>query len=340
MKRIILTIMIVQGVLSAQSPFSGEVDSLILKGIDLTLESRFDSAMIVFRQVVDKTPDHPVGQFYLAATLQSEMMDYETNRFEDAFYQHIDSALTIGKHLLDQGDESAWTHFYMGSAYSYKGLYQVKAGSYVPGFISANKGIGHLKTAMKLDSTLYDAYLGVGSYQYWSGRLSKYLRWLPFISDAREEGLHNIRLAIEKGTFSKWVSINSLAWIEFDREEYAESLRLFRAGLEPYPTSRFFLWGLGSCLYKMKRYRDAIPVYEGLLDSVLTGKIYSGYNDAECRLRLATSYFAMGDYSGSLEMCDAILSLDVDDETQGRIKDHMKEAEKIRERCLEEMDLE
>lgn len=340
MKRFILIIFILHGALFAQSPFSETVDSLILKGIDLTLESRFDSAMAVFLLVYEKTPDHPVGLFYMAATRQSEMMDYETDRYEDEFYQYIDSALVIGKRSLDQGDSSAWTHFYVGSAYSYKGLYQVKAGSYVSGFVSANKGIGHLKKAMKQDSTLYDAYLGVGNYQYWSGRLSKYLRWLPFIRDEREEGIQNVHLAIEKGAFSKWVSINSLAWIEYDREEYAEALHLFRLGLEPYPDSRFFIWGVGSCLFKIKRWRDAIEIYDRLLDSVLKGKIYSGYNEAECRLRLADSYFALGQFPQALQECEKIKSLNVDERTAKRIEDHKKEASKIREKCLEEMERE
>jgi tetratricopeptide (TPR) repeat protein len=337
MKRFVFAFLFFYGAVFAQSPFSDAVDSLILKGIDLTLESRFDSALAVFRSVQMETPDHPVGLFYQAATLQSEMMDYETDRYENEFYQYIDSALVIGERRLDQGDSSSWTHFYVGSAYSYKGLYQVKSGAYVPGFISANKGVGHLRKAMKQDSTLYDAYLGVGNYQYWSGRLSKYLRWLPFIRDERDEGIRNIHLAIEKGAFSKWVSINSLAWIEYDREEYAEALRLFRLGLEPYPESRFFLWGAGSCLFRIKRWQDAVEIYEGLLDSVLYGKIYSGYNEAECRLRLAGSYFGLGDYEKSLRECDAILSLKPDEKTGKRIRDHRKEALKIREQCLEEM---
>lgn len=320
--------------LFGQSPFSAEVDSLILKGIDLTMQSRFDSALTVFRDVRNRTPGHPVGPFYLAATLQSEMMDYETDRFEDAFYQHIDSALAAGKRLLDGGDTSAWTHFYTGSAYSYKGLVQVKSGSYVSGFISAHKGIGHLKDAMEQDSTLYDAYLGVGSYQYWSGRLSKYLRWLPFIRDEREEGVRNIRLAIEKGTFSKWVSINSLAWIEYDREEYAEALRLFRMGLEPYPESRFFLWGVGSCLFRIKRWRDAIDIYERLLDSVLNAKIVSGYNVAECRLRLAASHYGLGDCGRALRECEMLLALTADERTEKRIEGHREEARRIQKQCL------
>lgn len=323
------------GLLFGQSPFSGAVDSLILRGIDLTLESRFDSALAVFHEVSRRTPEHPVGPFYLAATLQSEMMDYETDRFEEAFYQYIDSALVAGERLLDQGDSDAWTHFYMGSAFSYKGLYQVKSGSYVPGFISAHKGIGHLKNAMQLDSTLYDACLGVGNYQYWSGRFYKYLRWLPFIRDERESGIENIRLAIEKGTFSRWVSINSLAWIEYDREEYAEALRLFRMGLEPYPDSRFFLWGVGSCLFRIKRWRDAIEIYEVLLDSVLNGKIYSGYNEAECRLRLAESHYELGHYAQALRECEILLSLAVDEQTQKRIGSHREAAIRIQKTCQE-----
>ena len=70
---------------AGQSPFSTEVDSLILAGIDQIYACRFDSAMTFFLDVTDIHPDLCVGYFYQAVTLQTMMMDTESNLMEDEF---------------------------------------------------------------------------------------------------------------------------------------------------------------------------------------------------------------------------------------------------------------
>ena len=74
---------------SGQTPFSGKMDSLILKGMDYTINTQFDSAMITYQEVIDLYPEHLVGLFYQATALQSKMMDYETNEWEDLFFEKI-----------------------------------------------------------------------------------------------------------------------------------------------------------------------------------------------------------------------------------------------------------
>lgn len=318
---------------AGQSPFSSEVDSLILRGIDLTFTSQFDSALATFQMVSDRHLGHLMGYFYQAATLQSKMMDYETDMWEEEFYRLIDKAIRLGNKQLEEGDTDAWTYFYLGSSHIYKGFYKAKNRRGIfSGIKNARKGLGYLKQAVQKDSTLYDAYMGIGNYQYWS---SKYLRWLPWIRDARDEGVLLVILSVNRGTFSYWMGINSLAWIEYDRKRYAKALQHFLNGLEHYPGSRFFLWGTADTYYKMGIFDKAAEIYEGLLHSIQNGLLNNGFNEVMCRFKLVKTYFDHGQYEEALNHCMAIIDIEVEPKIAKRIKGRLKETKGFRKKCIE-----
>ena len=337
MKRLIFSFffcLVISTEILAQSPFSPEVDTLILKGIDQTFFCKFDSALLTFQKIIDRYPDDLVGYFYQAATLQSEMMHYETDIWGKDFDQLIEKAISLGKEEIANGNNDPWTYFYLGSSFSYKGLYQAKTGSYISGFMSARKGLNYLKKAVEEDSTLYDAYLGLGTYKYWAGRFYKYLKWLPWIRDEREEGVRMVKYSVEKGTFSHWVGINSLAWIEYDRKNYWSALLLFQKGLRRYPGSPFFLWGVADSYYRLGYFVKAIEVYKKLLKIILDAPLNNGYNEIECRLKLGMSYYALGEYQNALAQYNTILGRKTEKKVAGRLKKHYRLAKEYKKQCL------
>jgi tetratricopeptide (TPR) repeat protein len=293
--------------LRAQSP-----DSLLLPGIRLTLVCDFDGALAVFRAYEKKHPHDPAGPFYVAATLQSAMMDAESDRHEKEFLKEVNSAIRMGDSLLAAGHGDARLYFHLGNAWSYKGLYEAKAGGLATGVLHAHRGVKYLEQALAADSLYEDARLGVGNYKYWSGRYYKYLRWLPWIRDERELGVRLVRRVIDKGTLSRWVGMSSLGWIEYDRKNYQEGLRLFRQGLAMFPDSRFFLWGEADCLFANGDYGQAAGRYENLLASILGDEGQSGYNEAECRFKLMKAYDALGRQAAAETQARAVLTMKTD----------------------------
>lgn len=330
----ILFILICRLPVFSQSPFSSRIDSLVLKGFDYTFNTQFDSAMYLYQQITEQYPEHPIGYFYQAATLQSQMLDEESNTYEDLFYEKVDQAIEIGERQLEKDPEDPWLLFFVGSAKSYRGLYQYESGQIVKGFISAKEGLSYFRKTVKMDTSLYDAYLGLGNFKYWSGRYYKYLRFLPWIRDERDLGIEMIETSVNKGTFSYWVGINSLGWIELDRSNYDRALELFKLGLDKYPKSRFYLWGLGSTYLQQGDFIQALITYKKILDSILEDN-QNGYNEAECRLHMANCYQALGYDREVILQCDAILKLKVEETIEDRIKEHRKKAKKYKQQSLE-----
>ncbi len=336
MKDIRLTVCILllfTGTVVGQSSFSADVDSLILRGMDLTYACQFHEAYETFQQIVDQHPDHLMGYFYLAAVQQSRMMDYETDLWEDEFFTLIDRAIELGERRIEDDNPDAWTCFYLGSSYSFKGLYLSRTGSLLSAFNCARKGQKYLHQAVEMDTILYDTYLLIGSYKYWSGRFYKYFSWLPWISDEREEGVRMVRLCLDRSRFSYWMTLNSLAWIEYDREQYAEAAVLFRRGLEEYPQSRFFLWGLADTNFKLKRFQEAAAQYEDLLEEIRSAVLNNGYNETVCRFKLVKTYMAVKQYAEALAHCQAILSLDMDPRIARRVEDRIEETRRFEKKC-------
>jgi len=185
-----------------------------------------------------------------------------------------------------------------------------------------------LEKAVERDSTLYDAYLLLGAYQYWSGRFSKYFKWLPFVHDKRDDSISMLQQAIEKSAFSQWPGIENLAWIEYDRENYAKALALFRKGLMKFPQSRFFLWGTADASFRLGDFTRAAFIYESLLRTLSELPINNGYNEIVCRFKLVKTYHESRQYEKALRHCQKILNKKLEPKIQKRVRDRREETAK------------
>jgi len=318
-----------------QESINSRPDSLIDEGIRRTLLCEFDSAMAVFQKITDENPGNPAGPFYLAATLQSKMMDFETDEWAAEFYRQIDRVIRMTEAKIKAGDRDPSLYEYLGSAYSYRGLFEAKQGRLVRGVLHAHKGVGYLEEALKLDSSMVDVCAGIGNYKYWAGHFYKYLKWLPFISDEREAGIRLIRLTLERGRRSRWIGVNSLGWIEFDRKKFKAGLELFESGLREFPASRFFLWGAADCAFGMEDYPLATDLYSQLLSSIQSSGGRNGYNEAECRFKMMKAFAALGEDEKAALQAGAILELKIPSmAVESKIRKHRKAARE----CLERLE--
>ncbi|RMG61384.1 MAG: hypothetical protein D6715_13745, partial [Calditrichaeota bacterium] len=79
-------------------------------------------AIGLFSRLIAQYPNHPMGYFFRAATLQTLMRDYRTRQFEARFQADLDSAIRIGERLKQQFPQDEWIYFYLGGAYGFRGL--------------------------------------------------------------------------------------------------------------------------------------------------------------------------------------------------------------------------
>jgi len=312
-------------------------DQLIRQGIRRAILQDFEGAFSAFEQLQRHFPTHPAGYFYQAATLQSQMLDYEEDFSEEEFLRQIRRTISLCDSLIRQNPRDARAYFYKGGALSYLGLHWSRKKRWFSAFRSALKGVHNLEKAVELDSTLYDAYLGIGTFKYWRSRLTRFLTWLPFVSDERQKGIRLIQKAIRGGRYSQAAAINELVWIYLDQGRWKEAIEWSKRGLQDYPGSRFFLWPLAEAYFRSGRYREAIQTYQEILDSWATEIYNNGYNDLICYLRIAVSYLNLGQYQRVIDSCKKAFELKLAKTVQKRARKKLTFLRKLEARARELM---
>lgn len=312
---------------SGQELISSRTDSLIQQGIRLSIQQSYPQAIATFSAMEDEMLESPVGYFFHAAVLQSRMMDYEVYDQEKEFLDLITHTVDLSKSYLKKNRKDAWGYFFLGGGYAYLAFYQAKQKKWVEAFQNGRSSVRALESALRADSTLYDAYFGLGTYKYYRSKFSRYFAWLPFVGDERAEGIQMIRTAIAKSRYSRYSAINSLGWIALDEGNYEEGWRTLNVALQEFPESRVFLWCAAKLAAKLGRWPDAIGFYQKTLSSLKAKGVLSPYNELICRKNLHHLYIEMGDFTQAKAECEQIHRIVFDSSSQKRSAAILKEIE-------------
>ena len=288
---------------SAQGKLDPSLDTSVAKGIDFILQQEYGRADSVFCDVCIRYPQHPAGYLYRAAVMQAYTVDFDVPIEREKF----DSLLERGRNAASH-ESWPWHEYFLGTADSYEAYERIESGEWLNGVRKGMASVSKYEELVEKDSSLYDAYVGIGTYYYWSSRKTAFLRWLPFIKDNRELGIKILRIGAERSEYNRFTAMSALVSIYLDAENYQQAEEWSRRGLNFYPKNRIFLWGLATALDRQRQYFDAVPAYKNLLEKILHARAPHPYNEIVCRLNLVKSMLAVGDTTTFKGHLDKILS--------------------------------
>ncbi len=100
------------------------------------------------------------------------------------------------------------------------------------------------------------------------------LSFLPFVSDNREEYLKILERGVDRSEFFWALYATSLAWMYYDRAEYAKALDVVERSLAKAAKNPVFLQMKADMLFKLERLAEAAKIYEESASDYLkrTGK--------------------------------------------------------------------
>lgn len=338
MVRIVLVVLGLIGVGSASGAsgsdapfFTPALDSLISVAVEKTINQEYDSALADVRSIEARFPESPVGPFFRAAVLHSMMIDYENYDEEPEFKRAVDLTLARSKKWLRRPETAAWGNFFMGAGLAYLAFYYGKQMQIVQAFRTGLSSISALERALAADSTLYDAYLGLGVYKYYRSKYARFLSWLPFVADEREEGIRMVYVATDKGKFSRYAATNTLIWLLLDEKRFDEAYRLAHNAAATYPNSRFFMWTAAATERYLGRWDAALQRYQAILDSFQKEGRLAPYNEVVIRARLAESYHHLGDWLESNTQCHRALAVPLTKAEKRRAQKYLRKLEELSE---------
>jgi len=283
---------------------------LVLRGEEFLLNGRWDDAYRLYDELGDRSPGNPAVYLFRAAVLQAEMTDREENIHGRRFSASCDSTESaVRSHLRDcSAIDSALCYLFLGHQYAYRSLYEGRFGSKLAAFRNGRKARKAYAQGLRVDSTLYDLYLGLGLYHYWKSVRAGILKTAGIFKDERDRGLGEISLAADSACFSRTAARSALIWVMINEKRYDSAISICRAMLEQFSQSNTFYWPLAEALFRSEQYSAAIENYSIIFDRLVQSP-GNYYNILECAYYLHRAYRELDREDKAAEVSDYVRSV-------------------------------
>ncbi|MFO7446902.1 MAG: tetratricopeptide repeat protein, partial [Ignavibacteriaceae bacterium] len=181
-------------------------DAVVTKGLEYCYHFKWDKAEDTFRSIIEKHPDSPEGYHYLSSVYFWYYLSSNDEADLKNFKKYSDLAIDKAKELLEENENNAELLYLLGSNYNYRTVAFAKAENYLDAVWAAQKSESYLSDCLESDSSLIDAYLGLGLYNFAVANIPSGFRWalnLAGISGEESTGLRYIKIAADKGKLAR-----------------------------------------------------------------------------------------------------------------------------------------
>ena len=170
----------------------------------------FDRAEAEVKEIVLLDPDSPAGYFALAALAwwrysQDFDMQGGFKEAEEEFFDRSEKAIELSKRMVKERRDLDQAYFFMGSAYGLQGRWYAVQRAWWRAYTHGKKGRKYLKKCVQTNPAVYDAYLGLGIFDYYAATLPGALGLGAklFAGGDRARGMDYVRTVRDKGRFFK-----------------------------------------------------------------------------------------------------------------------------------------
>jgi tetratricopeptide (TPR) repeat protein len=291
------------------SLFWEPLDSLIIKGLEFSFAEKYKEADFYFDLAIRNYPESPIGYLYKAGLLDLYMIDFETDVYENRFYELLDRAIEKSQGIRNKGKFDSVTlalsYFSEGSAYAYKALRKGRNKEYLAALNSGLKSIELLRKCIEIDSTIYDAYLPLGVFEFAMTKVPSAFKWAIPGSYSREEALRKVELSARKSKYIGTIAANAYVWVLIYDNQNDSALKVAQRLVEMYPGSRTFRWSLSYVQRRLGRWKDALKNHEIIMYLTLRDQPWNSYNVALSLYYLSICSYITGDRRRALFYAEA-----------------------------------
>lgn len=269
------------------------------------LEGRYDEAERVLDRFITEHQDEPSGYLLKAAALHHRAVDYEDFSRSGEFRTLLDRAEALAVKKSAANSRDLWAKFFLHSARTFRGAWEVSNGSFVRGMMQGRSGANGMSRILEADPHFYDAYLGDGSYRFWKSTTVRGMHLSRVAGDARVRGIGEVRESIERGKLTGPLSQTVLLemLLEYDPASAAkEASELVRR----YPGCRLFAWQLGEAYKKRGNFDAAERVFTELAERYANDPADDGSGQVRCWWKLAVLANDLGKKEECGKYCERI----------------------------------
>jgi tetratricopeptide (TPR) repeat protein len=196
--------------------------------------------------VVARWPEHPLPKIFLQGALLAEIQEVAAGKaLEPALYGRFNQASHEAVQAAEERDREhrdAFSKLYLGGSLGTRAMGAMYRGQLLPAYVDGKKANAALKEAVKFSPELKEAYLGLGQYEYFCGRLAGVLRFLLTMPGDVKKGLGLLEVCGLEGGFAAIPARISLARVYCcEVTDFPRGLPYVREALERYPENYAFV---------------------------------------------------------------------------------------------------
>lgn len=311
------------------------VDSLLKSGITNVVNQDYAEANKYFKQLASEYPELPLGKIYLAASKIAEAYDYKKKYDSDYIESNLQEAREHAEELLSTDEDNLWFNYYYALSEGYLAYYDEIQENWLFALSSGMNSISAFGNCLNIDNNFYEAYIAIGTYEYWMSRKTEFLDWMPSYEDETEIGIEKLRAAIEFASYNSHLAVNSLIWIYIDQKDFNTAIEIGRNAVDEFPDSRYFKWGLARA-YEDVNTDSSIQLYYDLLESFSQEKDQNYINEIVLKHLIAQQYVKTGEKEKALILCDEILSVnDLNDYELSMLEERMERVKELKNTLIQ-----
>ena len=256
MKRLILLLVSViiiyafVGVVAKTFGNRGTINSMAETFMTHVYNFEFDTARKDIKKIEAKFKGHP---FLLFSDLLIDWINY-TEGGDKSLFNHkqfarkVKSSRDYTKEWVKKNRYDPNGYLILGGIYGLKGNYELLVHDFIAAYFDGKSAVKYMHKAIELKPDFYDAYFGIGLFEYYTATLPSVVKVLSmFISTGdAQKGFDQIMLVKEKGCFAKQTAALVLIRIHldekspfFDVEKAKQLIKEFKKDHPNYPESNF-----------------------------------------------------------------------------------------------------
>ncbi|MGK9477256.1 tetratricopeptide repeat protein [Melioribacter sp. OK-6-Me] len=279
---------------------------LLNQGLNKAYNLEFKAAEEIYNKVIGIDPDLPDGYFRIS---QLYFWSFLASHDIGQYYVFLKFAELAEKKLdfiLSKNPKNAFYTYMAGNLASLRAMSYAINNSAVDALWYSKKAVKLFNTTLEINPKFYDAYLGLGLFDYAMSFVPEFLGWtlnIAGLSSNKARGLRYIKLAYDKGKYDRTEAAFHLSKIYVDYIAEYDSAEIYIKNLvSRYPANSLFLYQQALIQFNKRKLDYAL----GLFNKVLKiNKEQFPQISALARFRIANIYFYKNEFSKALENFDS-----------------------------------
>ncbi len=273
-----------------------ELENRIKRGIDYIYNIQFDSAEIVFKNLILDYPENPAGKFFLAMIDWWKIaIDPDNESLDDLFFEKLEDVIYQCDQILKKDEKNLEAIFFKGGSIGFRGRLRALRNSWIKAADDGREALPLLQLAYSIDSTNYDILFGMGIYNYFAEVIPEEYTYIKplmifFPKGNKSLGIHQLQLAAEKAKYASTESKYFLLTLYYHYENKLWEAKKYAEDLNSrYPFNPIFHRYLGRIHVRWGDYAEAAEIFQEVYNRCEKG--FPGYN--KNALREASYYIAI-----------------------------------------------